>query len=340
MENGKEATNADEAANRTIQARLIRQRLLLDSGTLHASASLADTDTSKSTKSSYFFHSKTEFIAGYIAACANIFILYPMNKLIFRQILDGISFKDATAQMRRDGFQNLYRGLLPPLLQKSTSYSIMFGSQHEYYLRLRRLTESSQSELLRGMSASQRHFFLTSISAAMAGLTEATLTPLERIQSILQMQQYHSRFRHTWHAFGEITREHGLFELYRGLSAICLRNSLSNVVFFTSRTRIKELLPPAKSELHNSFYDFVSGGLLGALISTFFYPFNVIKSHMQARLGGQFFGTFESLRMIYNLKDRNVKLFYKGVGSNFMRAVFAWGITNSTYEVVLKTLKK
>jgi hypothetical protein len=298
-----------------------------------------DVDT-KLVENSYFFNSKKEFIAGYIAACANIFILYPMNKLIFRQILDGISFKDAIGQMRQEGFRNLYRGLLPPLLQKSTSYSIMFGSQHEYYLQLRNIAENSQSELIRSMNERQRHFFLTSISAAMAGLTEATLTPLERIQSILQMQQYHSRFKHTWHAFGEITKEHGFLELYRGLSAICLRNSLSNVVFFTSRQRIKEFLPPAKSELHNSFYDFLSGGLLGALISTFFYPFNVIKSHMQARIGGQFFGAYESLKMIYNLKDRNVKLFYKGVGSNFMRAVFAWGITNSTYEAVLKTLKK
>lgn len=82
------------------------------------------------------FNSKDEFASGYLAACTSIVLLFPLNKIIFRQILDGIGVRQAMAQLRSEGLQHAYRGMLPPLLQKSTSYSIMFGSQHEYYMHL------------------------------------------------------------------------------------------------------------------------------------------------------------------------------------------------------------
>jgi hypothetical protein len=330
-----EKGNGDTSSRSDRTSKLITQQMILLDGNISSKLK-----PESPPKSYFFFRSTTEFVSGYIAACASITVLYPLNKLIFRQILGGLSSRVAIAQIQKEGFNNLYRGLLPPLLQKSTSYSIMFGSQHEYYLWLRALTDTSQNELIRGLSEPQRHFMATSASAAMAGLTEASLTPLERIQAIMQMQEYHTRFRHTWHAFREIGMQYGPFELYRGLSAICLRNSLSNVMFFTSRTRLKSLFPPAKNNLHNAVYDFLSGGLLGAFISTVFYPLNVVKSHMQARIGGKYYGTVETLKMTFELKNRNVKLFYKGVGSNFLRAVLAWGITNAVYEAALKSLKK
>lgn len=288
----------------------------------------------------YHIKSKTEFISGYFAACASITILYPLNKIIFRQILEGMSLKEAYGQLKQEGLNSLYRGLLPPLLQKSTSYSIMFGSQHEYYLWIESfLNDHRHNELVKQMSFKQRHFVQTAVSGALAGLTEASLTPLERVQALLQMQQYHKTFKHTWHAFREISSQYGVRELYRGMSAICLRNSLSNVMFFTSRTQIKSYFPPTSSKVRNVVYDFLNGGVLGAIISTLFYPLNVVKSHMQARLGGKHFGTMETLRMTFELKNRRIGLFYKGVGSNFMRAVLAWGITNSAYELILTTLK-
>jgi hypothetical protein len=289
----------------------------------------------------YKFNSHREFASGYLAACTSITLLFPLNKLIFRQILEGISFREAFAQLKREGYFTLYRGLLPPLIQKSTSYSIMFGTQHEYFVFMHRmaLESTSPNSFIRRLSESKRNTLLTSLSAAMAGLTEATLTPLERVQAILQMQKYQNHFRHTWHVFIEISKDYGLKELYRGLSAICLRNSFSNVVFFTSRTRLKTYFPKADSTLKNTMYDFINGGVLGAVISTIFYPFNIIKSHMHARIGGKYIGSIEALRIVYESRDRRVKLMYKGVGSNFMRAVLAWGITNSTYELFLNLLK-
>lgn len=297
-----------------------------------------DPRSSKNEHSKYI-SSYSEFVSGYCAACTSITLLFPLNKLIFRQMLGSISFKEAFMQIKSEGIQNFYRGLLPPLLQKSTSYSIMFGTQHEFYLRLERASKNSKSNFIKTINPSTQIILMTSISGALAGLTEAILTPFERVQAILQMQKFHSSYRHTWHVFQDITKAHGLKELYRGVSAIIMRNSCSNAIFFSARKPLKNTFPKTDNKYKNSFYDFINGGLIGAFLSTLFYPLNVIKSNMQASLGGNFPGIYSSFKVIYINRDRNMKLFYKGVGSNFTRAILAWGMTNSVYEIVLKYLK-
>lgn len=83
----------------------------------------------------------------------------------------------------------------------------------------------------------------TAIAGGLAGLTEATLTPFERVQALLQMQQFHSKYKNTWSVFESVFRTYGIRELYRGYVSICIRNSLSNVIFFTCRSDIKKLMP-------------------------------------------------------------------------------------------------
>ena len=45
-------------------------------------------------------NSKVEFLCGWCAGCVETCILYPQNKLIFRQQLLGVVVKDAVAQVR------------------------------------------------------------------------------------------------------------------------------------------------------------------------------------------------------------------------------------------------
>lgn len=283
-----------------------------------------------------FLNSYAEFIAGYIAASTSISIMFPLNKLIFRQILNGTSFREAFAELKNEGLMKAYRGLLPPLLQKSTSYSIMFGSQSKYYQIIKTyFNNQSNIELVKSISPATRKQIYYSLSGAFAGLTEAVLTPFERVQAVLQMPKYHDNYKNTYHVFRDLQKNEGFKELYRGLTAICLRNSLSSAAFFTGRRPLKQMFPQSANKLKNTFYDFLSGGLLGAILSTVFYPFNVIKSHMQARVGGPFIGMYMAYRLVYESRNKKFVNIFKGVGSNFTRAILGWGITNSAYEFCL-----
>lgn len=99
------------------------------------------------------------------------------------------------------------------------------------------------------------------MSAAAAGLTEAVLAPFERVQMLLQDQHYHQRFRNTAHAFSTLSH-YGLPELYRGLTPILLRNSLSNVLFFGLRDVISHRMPKTGHWSSKLLSDFVCGALV------------------------------------------------------------------------------
>lgn len=266
-----------------------------------------------------------EFVCGSGAASINILATFPMNKMIFRQQLYGVRATQALNQLCKEGLFNLYRGLLPPLLQKNTSISIMFGTYHQYQRVVHRQFPS--------LSPLQ----YKSIAAILAGCTEAILTPFERVQTLLQDKHSATRYRNTFHAFHEL-KSFGAAEYYRGLTAILLRNGPSNVLFFLLRGKCKEMLPHAETMGHNALNDFISGALLGATISTIFYPVNVIKTKMQATVGGEMISLRQALLIVYHERDKKWKKIYRGVQFNFYRALISWGIINAAYEFLKKTL--
>lgn len=67
------------------------------------------------------------FLSGAGAALVNVVVTFPANKLMFRQQVAGLHIHKAFKSMIIEGVGQLYRGMLPPLLQKTTSLSLMFG---------------------------------------------------------------------------------------------------------------------------------------------------------------------------------------------------------------------
>ena len=76
-----------------------------------------------------------------------------------------------------------------------------------------------------------------------------------------------------WDAARQVQRC-GWKEHYRGLSAILLRNGPSNMVFFGLRDPVMKHLEPVQVVAGPFVRDFLGGALLGACLSTTFFPIN------------------------------------------------------------------
>jgi len=271
-------------------------------------------------------HRSPEYIAGFLSSATNILLTYPINKLIFRQQIYRLKTVDAFQQLKDEGFLILYRGMTLPLLQKTFSLSIMFGANAHYLHILQRFSKKD-------------HWFHQPIASALAGTTEAILTPLERTQVLLQTPKYNTSIRNGLHAFILMYRHYGIIEYYRGVTLILIRNSVSNILFFACRKPVKDLLPQASTDFQHSIYDFLSGGLLGAFLSTLTYPINVLKNIQQSELGGRNDRPLTILRAVYAQRGNSIKEFYIGAKWNFFRSLVSWGIINSTYEYYLTVLQ-
>jgi len=263
-----------------------------------------------------------EYLAGWGSGVINITVTFPVNKTMFRQQLHGITALEALGQLRKEGVFHLYRGILPPLLQKSANTGIMFGSYEQYRRHLLEHKFSVPTSL--------------TLAAFMAGCTEATLAPFERIQTLMLDQKYEGRFRNTPHAVSVLWGSYGPREFYRGLSAILLRNGPSNIIFFGVREPLRNSLPESLDRF-SLLADFVSGACLGAFISTVFYPVNTTKTHMQKVLGGEFL----SFRKVFFqlLKERGPGGMFRGVHINYTRSFMSWGIINMSYSLLLDFLR-
>lgn len=245
---------------------------------------------------------------------------------MFRQQLEGISIRRALKQLKREGLITLYRGMGPPLIQRTLSVSIMFGTYANYRMYL-----------MSTFPALPYH--LTSSCAAFAaGTTELMLIPFERVQVLLQAKQFNGTFDNTFHVFKSLYKSHGIREFYRGITVCFIRNGFSNILFFALREPLRDTIRVHHPRIRPYFCDFLSGAVLGAFLSTIFYPLNVIKTRMQARVGGEFVGIHETFKVIFTERDRSWRHMFRGVHVNFTRSLLSWGIINATYEALMKWL--
>lgn len=99
-------------------------------------------------------------------------------------MLHGVKTKQAYDQIISEGYIFLYRGILPPLAQKTVSLSVMFG-----------VYDAARRPLIETL-----HFnpYLAVVTAGLiAGSVEAALMPFERIQTLLADSTYHQYFKNT-----------------------------------------------------------------------------------------------------------------------------------------------
>ncbi|KAH9281782.1 Solute carrier family 25 member 51 [Echinococcus granulosus] len=214
-----------------------------------------------------------EYICGGIASMINVVVVFPLHKTVFFQQLEGIKWSEAFMRLRREGLWQVYRGVVPPLLQRASSASVMFGFQSQ-----------SQRFLYRHQGRMDIPLYIqTILSATMAGCLEASLTPFERVQTLLQSSNKSRMYKNTPYALSSLYKSYGFRELYRGFTPILLRNCIGDILYFSGKEWLRgkshsEDLPFGKRRLT----DFVIGGFLGSTIGAAIFPLNVVKTQMQS----------------------------------------------------------
>ena len=109
------------------------------------------------------------------------------------------------------------------------SVSIMFGSFGHY----KKWADSKLPNSPRVVNLA--------LASCLTGATEAVLTPLERVQMLLQDRKFHRDYKNTIDALIKL-RKFGFAEYYRGITCVLMRNGPSNILFFGLRDEIKKLL--------------------------------------------------------------------------------------------------
>lgn len=82
----------------------------------------------------------------------------------------------------------------------------------------------------------------------------------------------------------------------------------------------------------------MSGAVIGAFLSSLFYPTNVVKVEMQRTMGHASLSIRDAFQHVYAERGYQLRHVFKGVGVNCSRAFISWGIINASYESIKKLL--
>jgi len=241
---------------------------------------------------------------------------YPLNKLVFRQKLSGQTAREAYQLLVKEGTKNLYRGFTAPILQRSASMSLSFGS----YLDIEDVVRMQTGLSLNSSAVA---------ASIIAGTLEASFTPFTRVQNAMMDPKFNAKFSSPSHFINHVLKHHSLAEFYRGLSVTAYRNSLRVGLFYNFREPIKKKISKGESSgVSNVIYNFLTGSVIGAFSSTLIYPINVAKVRMQSNLGTEFHSFTSTMKLICRERNYSIRKIYRGVQMNVLRSMLGWGIFN------------
>ena len=175
------------------------------------------------------------------------------------------------------GVFRLYRGILPELTAMTPKSSAMYAS-YDGALRILRpqLGESSSTHFVAGF---------------ISGLPEAiTVTPFQLVKVRLQAKEHLQRYSGTFDCLRRVLVEEGAATLFIGLHATIWRNCVWNSVYFALMHALRPEQPSgdggAMGTLLSSARTLTTGFVCGVIATCFNNPFDVVKSRLQAELGG------------------------------------------------------
>ncbi|CDZ96343.1 mitochondrial tricarboxylate transporter [Phaffia rhodozyma] len=176
-----------------------------------------------------------------------------------------------------------------------------------------------------------------------AGMTEAVIavTPSETIKTKLieDSRRPDPQFRGLAHGTSSIIRSEGFAGIYRGLSAVMLRQGANSAVRFTTYSTLKQLVQgngPPGQPLPGGV-TFGIGALAGIVTVYSTMPFDVIKTRMQSLAAKTEYRNF--IHCGYRIfTEEGILRFWKGTTPRLARLTLSGGIVFYVYEQVISTI--
>nr|XP_004571006.1 solute carrier family 25 member 45 isoform X1 [Maylandia zebra] len=271
-----------------------------------------------------------EFLAGSISGALGIAVGHPLDtvkvRLQAQSVYKGI-FHCVIKTYSHEGLHGFFKGMAFPVLTTGITNSVVFGC---YSNALGYLTKSQRS---RGKPASAAQVFT---AGCFSGLVQVSVSaPIDLVKVRLQGQSTSTRYRGPVHCVAVIVREEGLRGLYRGGLALTLRDVPCYGLYFLPYEVTRKVLTQDGKE-PGTFVILVAGGFAGVVTWSFATPMDVVKARLQMSGAGgrEYGGVLHCMRV--SVREEGVRVFFKGLLLNSLRAFPVNAVTFLSYESLMK----
>uniref|UniRef100_A0A3Q3MFU4 Solute carrier family 25 member 45 n=1 Tax=Mastacembelus armatus TaxID=205130 RepID=A0A3Q3MFU4_9TELE len=269
-----------------------------------------------------------EFIAGSISGAVGMIVGHPLDtvkvRLQAQHVYKGF-FHCVGRTYTHEGLRGFFKGMAFPVLTTGITHSIAFGS---YSNALDYLTQSQCSDNGQGKPASAAQVF---IAGCFSGLAQVFVSaPIDLVKVRLQGQTTAERYGGPVHCVAIILKEEGPRGLFRGGLALALRDIPCFGLYFLPYEVTRKALT------ENTFAILTAGGVAGVVTWAFATPMDVVKARLQmSGAGGRVYsGVLHCMRV--SVREEGVRVFFKGLLLNSVRAFPVNAVTFLSYESLMK----
>ncbi|XP_057475116.1 uncharacterized protein LOC130763205 isoform X1 [Actinidia eriantha] len=244
---------------------------------------------------------------------------------------------EASRIVREEGFKAFWKGNLVTIAHRLPYSSISFYAFERYKNLLQFIlrTESQRENI-------SADIFVRLVGGGLAGITAASVTyPLDLVRTRLAAQTNVIYYRGIWHALRTISKEEGVFGLYKGLGASLLGVGPNLAISFSVYDTLRSYWQSQRPDDSTVLVSLACGSLSGIASSTATFPLDLVRRRMQLEgAGGRarvyttgLFGTFGCI-----IRNEGLRGLYRGILPEYYKAVPSIGIVFMTYEKMKQIL--
>ncbi|XP_068161603.1 solute carrier family 25 member 45 isoform X2 [Antennarius striatus] len=274
-----------------------------------------------------------EFLAGSISGALGVVVGYPADtvkvRLQAQSEYKGI-FHCIAKTYTHEGLHGFFKGMAFPLLSTGIINSIVFGA---YSNALDYMSQSQCSHHAEAKAASAAQVFT---AGCFSGLIQTFVSaPIDLVKVRLQGQTVADRYKGAIHCVAVILREDGPRGLFRGALALGMRDiPCYGLYFLPYEIMIKALTESGKEP--GTFAILMAGGIAGTVTWATATPMDVVKARLQMSGAGgrEYSGLLHCIRE--STREEGLKVFFKGLLLNSLRAFPVNAIIFLSYESIMK----
>lgn len=270
-----------------------------------------------------------DYLSGCAGGMAGTIVGHPLDTVKVRmQTANKCQYNgmlNCCAQIvKTEGVSGLFRGMTSPLVGMCFINAVVFGVEAQARSYFSRSDVSS--------------YFA---SGCVAGLAHALVCcPIELIKIQMQAEcSVRTRYSSTFQAIRHIQKQRGVVGFSRGMVSTIIRDVPSFGCYFVTfellnDAKVRKMFHLQENKLNNTLQILVAGGVAGqaAWVST--YPFDVIKSRLQAEAVTKSSSVSQMGQLQYIAKlyrHEGIQTFFRGLSPVLLRA---FPVNATTFAVV------
>ncbi|KAL1348383.1 hypothetical protein HN51_024378 [Arachis hypogaea] len=246
-------------------------------------------------------------------------------------------WSEASRIIHEEGFRAFWKGNLVTIAHRLPYSSVNFYA-YEHYKKLLKTIPVLQSHT-DNVSAD---LCIQFVGGGLAGITASASTyPLDLVRTRLAAQTNTTYYSGIFNALQTISKEEGIFGLYKGLGTTLLTVGPSIAISFTVYESMRSYWQSNRPNDSAAVVSLACGSLSGIASSTATFPLDLVRRRKQLEgAGGRArvytMGLFGMFRHI--IRTEGLRGLYRGILPEYYKVVPGVGICFMTYDTLKKLL--